>query len=528
MSRFLFCMTLLLSGSLIFGQSLTGKLADGTAVFSNLERGLILCGASTPEALAQSAAAFEAFLKKVELSKKQRSLPQARQLMALIKNFGRVLKTETPEASLEDAMDKGKYNPVIASFLMEEVASRMGLAEQVWPEDPRPAAPHFAKSSPKRANVLAAVLALLAAERVFESNPDQCVKMLRFSTNLDPDFTYEGERMSREWYNRIYRLYTEENWVLGGRLAAPAAARFPSRQEFPPLCFNFAILISQKDDMSLEARRSMMEALAPYTGEHRETLEQTIDDLAYNQAVRRYKSGAYREAWALAKDLQHSNQEALTQLQAAILENLIAQTENDAEKADFQKALNQVDPQAARHIQIRMDQMAVKAEFDEGDYENALKIAAQQLDSPNGKENYLAVLTHWIDALNGSGKFKESLRRLDSISSNNVPPKTIAAMRYNTYLNWLNRVTDLNKQIPIYLEMKTDGKLAMNEEEQQSLMENWANAYHLLIEDLIAKREFSQAQTWSKKAIAAFPGHEALENQSELIKTIMARLKENR
>jgi len=525
MLRSLMHLTMFLLASPLLAQSLTEALTKDPSKFSNLERGLILCGADTQQALDESLADFERFLKKVELTKKQRSLPGNRQMRALFKNLGKALKTEDGSASIQDAMKDGKYHPVIASFLTEEVAVRMDLGEQTWQEDPRPADPHFAKSSPNRADAVGAVLYMLAAEKVFASNPELCEDLIHLSHELDKNLTYDSERLSREWYNRIYKLYQEEKWVLGGRLAAPTAARFPSRHEFPPLCFNFGVLISQKDDMPILERKALMKALVPYAGEHRESLEQTITSLAYNQAVRRYKNGDYREAWAMAKDLKHTDTEALKQLQAAILENLIQNAETGQEKSNFLKALTQVDAQAAKRFQTRMDQLAVKTQFEDGDYESALELAAQQLDSAQGKNNYLAVLQKLIGSLNESGKFGQALHRLGSIPASHVPKDTIADMRYNTYLTWLNKEQDLSKQIPIYQKMDGDKMLGLDAQERQSLMDNWANAYQLLIEDKIAQREFKLAEDLCAKAIESFPNHEGLKTQEKLIQTIMTRLK---
>lgn len=507
--------------------ALLDQLEAGESSYTLLDMGLIASGIESREQLDQAKADFDRFLRKLALSEKQGKLSKSKQIKVLQKNLGKALKKQNPAATLVDAMKDGQYSSLTASFILETAASTMALAEQAWSSDPKPADAYFAEPSGHRLKAILAAILVHAGANLAEEDPAKAVRFLKMSRLLDAQPIFETDRQSREWYNRAYKLYEAKALKQGALLTAASAARFANLTEFQALCFNFGILISGEQAIPLEEKLPLIQALLPHTGEHRQTLASSAQGLQFNQAVAHYQSREFTQAWSLTRDLEYpADPAALKKLQGAILEGLIEEkTSAGQDVTENLKTLKAIAPDRFDLLSTRLKQLAVKSQYEKGDYESALALAEKQLDTSQGRTNYLAVLQQLIDKMHQANQYETALNRLGNIPKQKVDAKAMADMKYNTYIAWLNHNETPGEQFSIYRRFFNDESLALKEKERQSMQEDWGNIYYLLIEKKIADREFHKAEALSKEAIQTLPDHEALLKQKALIETIMARIK---
>lgn len=504
---------------------LLSQLENGTPSFSAIEKGLIASGIETQEDLKKALASWEPFLANLMLSDKQKKQNESKQFKALQKKLEKNLKSHNAGASLLDAITTGQYDNTTASYLFHLAALANDLDQKAWPNDVKPADSFFAKPENREAHLLAALFLQTQDDRVSE-DLSKATRHLNISSRLVPENVFQEDHFSRVWYNRVHKLYEAKDIAGGAPLAAAAAKRFPQLPQFAPLCYNFAILVSQDQGISLEDKLTLISALSAQAGEHSPALNETLGGLQYNASVTHYQEKKYAQAWDIAKNLTSSpSPDDVKNLKVAILEGLIE--EKMSQGQDASKLLNTfkgLDPARHDDFQTRIKQIAVKASFDSGDFESALDLASKQLDSESGRNNYLAVLHQLVNQMNGKGQFEKALTRLDAIDATVIAPKELSNLKYNTYVAWLDKNQGNKSQFPIYRRMLGDSSLQLKEEEKTILKENWGNAYYAIINKMIEDRQFKDAEKLSSEALKATPKHKNLLKQKELIATIMSRI----
>lgn len=506
-------------------QNLLKQLEAGDTQFRAVEMALIAGGSDTQADLTAQMAKLEPFLARLTLSDKQKSQSADKQAKALVKALGKALKKQEKTATIQDGLEKGSYNPTTASFFLDHAFEKAGLSGNTWPKKAAPAADFFKDRAEKRSHAILASLWAQRAETLLKSDPTQAARCLQISRLLDARPLFEADRLEREWYNHTYKLYQDKSLIPGSELAYASATRFPKLEQFKAVCYNFGILLAQDKSIDFAQKAPLIRNLIPLTGEHQDTLDGTYQALGFNRAVTFYQEGDFEKAWDMAQTITKSpDAGALKNLKGASLEGVIESKVKAGKdvSADLQ-TLKGIDGERWQLLETRLKQLAVKNQFEKGNLNEALALAEQQLDTDQGKQNYLAVLQKLVSQMVDGKQYEAVLKKLAGISADKASPQDLAGYKFNTYVAWLNDIQNPKDQFPVYASLFADKSLNLSDQERSAMMDGWGNAYYQTIEKMIADRDFKGAQTLSGKALKTVPNHKALLKQKDLIKTIMAR-----
>ncbi len=505
--------------------------------FSDLEMALIAGGADDADTLAKTAADYEALIKKLSLSNKQLKQSPARRQALTLKNVVthlRKLKPGEAQDGLLELLNQGRYNALTAAYLYIDLAKRAGLEGKIYGKAEKGFSPYFLNGSDASARELAAALFVKRGLAVDDGQAAEALTALRVAKLLAPDSAYGAGDADARLYNRVFKLYEAGDLTAAAQFAAGAAERYPNLKELQPLCYNIAVKMFQAAEAGGDRGQASEwgETLAPHTGELRKDLEAALATLRFNGAVNLYNQGELAAALeALAQSGIPPEEDGARNLRIGAYEQLAEQAlaAGDGPGArGWVDKLAAVDAERADYMNQRLSQLSLKKAEESGDLTGALELAAKDLSTDLGRNNYLAVLSQYVQSLYGQGKAKQALAALDRAPEAVAGASALTDLRVNSYTAWLASFSnrDYRGLIPVYRSIFADKRLDLKADERDAYLEGYGNALYFEIEDLIAERQFQTADKKSKQALAIAPNHEGLKSLRKKVDVILKRIED--
>ena len=372
------------------------------------------------------------------------------------------------------------------------------------------------------------------AESMSDDQAQEIRKTFKIAKMLAPKSSFGVGRYDVQFYNRVLLLHNEGDQIQAAYIGAAAADFYPARKEFASLCFNVGLKMFQENLKTgdLGQLLEVGEMLGPYTGSHRSDFDKIMETMYYNHSVNLYNKGKYEEALAMVSK-SSPDQPGYETVTVGSIEKLINKALEEQDEPRVQELLTQLDGVSAergKRMRARMDQLRLQALDAAGLHEEAVELALKDVDSDIGKNNYIAVVTKYVQKMRDEKGIEATLSYLDT----DVPEvmkehETVKGLRFNTYVAWLEQYKDeqYKKLIPIYKKALADEKLELSEKDKNILMEGYGNALYREVEYLIAEREWKKADSKSKAALKAVPDHARLLEQRQLVETILRRVSED-
>ncbi len=403
----------------------------------------------------------------------------------------------------------------------------------------------------------AAILLSKAAAKYGPSDVNVRIRDLKLVNQLAPESWFGKGNFDRELHRHIGELYKSKEVLLGLKLATVAAQRFPDYTEYSPFLFNFAVLRVQELDKTKEFSKAFLvadEVKPLLAADVRPSFNDIYPTLHHNFAVDLFNNKSYAMALehaegALAGYKQMQEHYASQAESAKKLEEIkvslkhveelvpnaqelwVMQLLDEGDHVKAQQVLADLavnNPARADQIKTRLDQQALKSLYESGNYRDALALATKRISDDNGQQNFLATFNRFILDLLSKKQFEESLKELDGVPEIVAGDKAVKDLRYNTYIEWLNRFKNdsAKKQLPIYQRMFADKRLELTDAERKALISNHVAVFAGRVEKAIADGRYNEASDLLAEGEKLYPDDVSLQAWRKKVRTIQERLAE--
>ncbi len=508
---------------------LDAELDAGKLQRSALESALIAEGVADEAELARLRERYEKLITSLqeEVGAKATGKKLAKQLHKAVLAAGK-LEGE-PGDGIRNLIEDKSQTPILATFLLADLAARAGLTEGDWRDIREKLEGTLSGARPDE---VLAVLIALEAYHLQDMDPPKTCRLLRLSYLLAPTKDYAWGDLDKRFYNRGLELFNKNQYPEAAQVTVGAATRFPEQALFYPLAFNLGVKLLEGDNAESALARDLVRRLHPLMGDHRADFDKALGTAAYNRGARLYNAGDYARALEALEQVQSPpNPEQFKQVLAncymALAESSL--TAGKPEEADtFRAKLRALNPEAADELEQRLGQLQIKSMVEAGDLSAALHKAAAQLVSEIDRNNYKTVLLRYSDALIAQGKYEALLGILDKQPEAAQLGETADNLRFNAYVAWLEsyKEGEYAPLLAVYRRAFADPKLRMTAENAKLMHDNCAIVMHSEIVKLIEQRKFKEADAQSKAALAFAPDDQALKQQRQTIETILKRVTE--
>jgi len=504
----------------------------GQTNFTDLEIALIASGVAEPDALQAYIEKYKALTERLKLNDKQLKLNPKKKARTIYKLVFSNLKREDPSISgILSILDNGSYSPLSATWLYVAASQDAGLDPSAYSTMKERLDPYFLDGNPTSLKDIAASFLTVQAAVADENHLKEAGQSLKLSTLLSPQSTHGKGFSDVTLYNMALKQFNANAFVPAAWLALGATQRYPDVKEFQGLCYNIGIKIFQGTltEGNWEEAIELGNLLAPHTGKYQEGFRKTLGTVYFNNAVNLYNAGNYKAALA---SLEHASpqQDGYTDLVTGSLSRLIetAVGEGDSETIDtLLPRLEEIDPERANNVKTRLSQLKLQDLDAAGQLEEALELAAGDLGSELGRNNYLSVLTRYSQSKRQES-LDAALTLLDGVPAVLKEQEALKTLRFNAYATWLNKYEDkqYDQVIPIFKRLFSDTKVSLTAEDKKVFRESYGNALYIEIQKLIEDRHFHKADEKSREALDLVKGHKALLDQRKLVDTILKRISE--
>ena len=523
----------------LFAGQLEDQLYDemkqnGKSSFSNLEIALIAGGVEDPEDLQSNVSAYGDLLKEMALSEKEIKKSDKKKLKILLKKLWNRLKDyDESSYSLTDLWKHGRYSRLTATYLLLDMAHQAEITDMDWKANQDNLDMYFLTGNPKEPFEILGALYLKKAIELPTTSEKDILTALNLSTLIAPNSLYGSQTIDGLLYNRGYELHQEKNLAFGIPFAAAAAKRFPQMKEFLPLCVNFASMLLKKMEANGEDLQSiaMIEMLLPHTGKYRTEFERSLTILNYNYAVSLFNKKEYREAIEIGEKIENpTNASAYKRLMVQSYEGYLDEGRTTLSQDEIDHALaklKQLDEERAQAFKTRLNQLHLIDLVQAGDFTTAKKMAFEDINTPMGVNNYIAVLSSYVQTLWEKNQFSAALKMMGQEPGQVRATEGFYNLYQSTYQAWLNSIpeTDFKTSISILRKVLKDPAIKLNKEHRDGFNDSLGVNLYREIEWLIAERHFHKADAKSKQALNEFPNNQRLKQQRKLVDTILERIK---
>lgn len=529
-------------GLLLFGATLVSagdlqtqleeQLDKGELTFSKIEAALIAEGASDAAALESMVTRYDDLVASLKLTPKQAKGKAKKKAKILHKAIFGALKIEGEEGDGLTAILQDKaYTPISATMLLADLAARENMTPVDWSTLKDKLEPTYVGTGASPDEALAAMLSLNALHRD-DADVEQAMLMLRLAKLIAPDSAFNPRDLDKHFYNRGLKLFNDGKLEKSAQLAMGAGTRFPKQELYNALTYNIAVKLVNGGIEDSQKATGYARKLFPFMGQYQAEFSQVLDSLQYNLAANLYNEKKYERAMVELERVKNPpNPENFKRVLSSTY-SILTEQYMDAGKQELANAtrakLEKLDPARAEILEKRMAQLKLKDMVESGDMDKALSQAAANLGTEVDRQNYKSVLVQFSQGLRAAKEFDRAFALLKNIPADAQVGDTVNNLRFNTYSDWLDTFEDKDYKntIPIYRQVMADKELTMTPENKKIMHENYANMLHLEIVKLIEERHFNEANNKSKAALKIAPNHKALQEQRQLVETIMRRISE--
>ncbi|PIE90410.1 MAG: hypothetical protein CR997_06370 [Acidobacteria bacterium] len=503
--------------------------------YSNLEKALYLSGIENKAEMQTYKDAYQTILEDLNLREKDRNKPKTKQARILLKKIKKYLKKKDAESYKLTELIEGKaYSPITATYLFLDAAENIGLEPADYASSNEDFDSYFFMGNPNKKSEALAAMALLKAVFFLNRDLETAINCVLLSKLIEPNSDYGRGYCDAKLFNKAHDLFKAESYVLGSRLAAAAASRYPKVREYHGLCYNLGAKLVDRYEKEKDFPKVIetIELLLPHVGIHTSQFEKALASSRYNYALSFYQKKDYEKAIKEAAKI--SGEHEILNVRKLLINSYVGyilvaiEKDINANVKKQLKELGKLDQGRRNSMEIHILRLKMEDLKDPKQIEAALQEAKKHISSVDNCHNYINMLNIAVQNTWKTKDYQLGLKLINQVPAELDNDKTISTLKINTYINMINALDpekDYMELRNLYETVFNDLRINLDAENKEKFYTNYGFTFVKEIETLIWAKKYKMADQLSKNAMKQFPNHEGLTTQRELIDSIIKRIK---